>query len=264
MPVCLPAASLPSARPSRTRGVTRSRRRQRPGTEERAADPHHRGALLDRRLEVARSSPSTARAARARRPSSRSAANQRRGSPSCGRHGHQAVDVEPERRRASSTSAADLVGRAAALLRLAARFTSTSTGRPGRGGRCSAPSAGRSTDASTRPTARAPAPCCAAAARRSASVGGAGRAPAPGALASSSWARFSPRSVTPGGDEPPRRAPTATVLVAATSVTVAGIAPGAAAAAAMRSRTSATTVGASVAATVAHVVRHHDHAPGGR
>ena len=44
----------------------------------------------------------------------------------------------------------------------------------------------------------------------------AGRSASSGALASSSWARFSPTSTTPAADDRPRRARRATVFVAAT------------------------------------------------
>ena len=154
-----------------------------------------------------RSSPSTARPARGAAASSR-----RRGEPAAGvvaggRHGHQPGDRRGPRPGARRRAPAPARARQPPFGGSPARFTSTSTaraGRPrGRSRRRARP--GRPT-ASTRPTARARAPCCAGAARGSASA--APVAVEPGALASSSWARFSPRSTTPGGDDRRGRAST--------------------------------------------------------
>ena len=79
-----------------------------------------RRPLLDRDLEVVAHAHRQLRQSPSAAASSRSAANQRRGSPACGRHGHQARDVEPAPPAGRRRGAGTVAGSAAALLRLLA------------------------------------------------------------------------------------------------------------------------------------------------
>ena len=162
------------------------------------------------------------------------------------------------RARSASTRRRHRRRAAAALLRLLAEVHldqhPRARARGGRSRRRARP--GRPT-ASTRPTARAPAPCCAGAARGSATTRAAARSSA-GALASSSWARFSPEVDDPGVDDLRRPARPVTVLVAATSVTVGRVAPGARGGAG-DARPDLGDRAPRPTSTVAHCVAHHDH-----
>ena len=172
-------------------------RRTRPVAEECSTDAHHRGTLLDRHLEVVAHAHRQLARARARAASSRSAANQRRGRR---RAGGTVMSPSTSRPRpgACRPGAATSPGAQPPFCGSSPRFTSTSTRAPGARRAISAPSAARSTDcqhvthgASARTLLRWSCPRkCHARARSTR-----------GALASSSWARFSPRSVTPGVDD---------------------------------------------------------------
>ena len=210
--------------------------------EQHASDAHDRRALLDRDLEVVAHAHRELAEPEVRRRGRASAANHGRGSTAVRRHRHETRDVEPGLAERVDERSPPSPGAHPAFWRLAGEVDLDEHPCAGRV-RARAPGrapAGRPS-ANTSPRRRARAPCCAGARRGSATRAGDGidRATTAGAFATSSWARFSPRSVTPAPtrlDDALDRHGLAWRRRARTS---ADRGPDRAAAAAIRSRTSA-------------------------
>ena len=234
----LPSATLPSglSRSSRDRTAACSSAGPRIGVgpatahQRSRADPHDGGTLRDRGLEIAAHPHRADSASPSRRPAHgarRSRAGRRRPAG----HRHQALHVEAQSAAARSTSAAGPRARNHPFAASPAQIDlDEHRGRPGARRAILRPSSARSTEcqqATQRRQRRAP--CCAEPARRSANGGRRGPlGERPRALATSSWARFSPRSVRPASSAAPTRVEPTSLGRRTTSVTASGSRPAAA------------------------------------